>query len=257
MSLTESLTVEITADSSGLESELQRVGSLVDGLSSRLASVTSQIGGAVGALSRVGTAVGPINQVNAALDGVTQRLGAIRQATVTINVGPAMSALQALSSMISRVISQIQALNAMSGGVRGGAAVGGGVSIRPSGSGGATPAPVRFASGGYVSGRRGVDRVPAYVSAGEFVVRPEVVGALGRPFFEQLNAGIAPSGAARSSNSGGGRVASHVATGRSLSSSDGGVVFQDVTIQMDHAVELDDVLTQVELTQQRNADRFG
>lgn len=262
MSLTESLTVEITADSSQLESELERVGALVDGLSARLASVSQAAGSAVGSLSRVGAAAGAVNQLNAALDGVVSRLKAIRQTQVTIDVSAALAALARLSAEIARVAAQMAALRA--GGARGPRGTGG---VSPTGNTNGGPTPVRFASGGYVSGRNGTDRVAALVTAGEFVVRPEIVEKFGRPFFEQLNAGVAGVGDVnpRAVDEGGG-FSSEV--GRPLVSMTGGSrsssrstsdssFHQDVTIQVQQLMELDDVLASLDAAELRQAERFG
>lgn len=249
MSFTESLTVEITADSSRLESELSRVGSFVDEFSSRLASVASQAGSAVDSVSAVGQAIGPINRLNAALDGVVSRLRSIRQTTVTIDVGPALAVLGQLSGAISRVMSQLQQLNAFAGSVRGGLPNTPGLPSIPVGP--RDNSPPRFAVGGYVTGPRGQDRVAAYVTAGEFVVRPEVVEQLGRPFFEQLNAGVSPTTFTSS------RTSSQSMSTRRLSQVDARSLTQDITIQMSQPVELDDLLSQIELNQVRQSDRFG
>lgn len=265
MSLTESLTVEISGDSSQLESELERVGSVVDGLSSRLSSVAQQAGSAAGALSGFGAAVGAVNQLNAALSGVASQLRTIQQTRVSIDVSAALASLAQLSAAISRVAAQLASLNAMAGGG------GGGGGPRPAGprdgSGNNGGGPVRFATGGFVNGRNGVDRVPAYVTAGEFVVRPEIVERMGRPFFEQLNAGVRPAASAAGGNQT--SLSSTRTNARTLVSMGGskqsqstqqhawGDVFQDVSITVEQPLELDEVLLALNAANARQLQRFG
>lgn len=268
MSLTESLTVEISADSSQLESELDRVGSLVDGLSSRLAAVSQAASGAANSVGRIGAAVASVNQLNAALDGVASRLKSIQTTRVSIDVSAAIAALSQLSAAISRVASQLAALNAMSASTRtnvpldgGGLSGGGGSSQSSDGQ------PVRFAKGGFVTGPRGEDRVPAYVTAGEFVVRPEVVERVGRPFFEQLNHGTMrpadrPAAEADESTPAGSQRDGRVLIGtavsnRSRTTNAATSVYHDVTIHVAQNVELDDVLESLDANETRRMERFG
>ena len=46
---------------------------------------------------------------------------------------------------------------------------------------------IRFNQGGVVPGIGNQDTVPAMLTPGEFVVKKNVVGVLGLPFFERLN----------------------------------------------------------------------
>jgi len=47
-----------------------------------------------------------------------------------------------------------------------------------------------FAVGGLVSGARGVDNVPAWLTAGEFVIKKSIVDKYGLAFFQSLNKGL-------------------------------------------------------------------
>lgn len=47
----------------------------------------------------------------------------------------------------------------------------------------------RFAEGGYVSGEKGVDKIPAWLSDGEYVIKRKRVKELGVPFLDALNQG--------------------------------------------------------------------
>lgn len=68
----------------------------------------------------------------------------------------------------------------------------------------------KFATGGYVSGEKGVDRVPAWLSDGEYVIRRKRVQELGVPFLDALNQGRSIVG--RTHFADGGYVASSRAT---------------------------------------------
>ena len=46
---------------------------------------------------------------------------------------------------------------------------------------------IRFNQGGVVPGTGNQDTIPAMLTPGEFVVKKDVVGVLGLPFFERLN----------------------------------------------------------------------
>lgn len=47
----------------------------------------------------------------------------------------------------------------------------------------------KFAEGGYVSGEKGVDKIPAWLSDGEYVIKRKRVKELGVPFLDALNQG--------------------------------------------------------------------
>jgi TP901 family phage tail tape measure protein len=50
--------------------------------------------------------------------------------------------------------------------------------------------PIRkYASGGYISGKSGIDQIPAMLSEGEYVIRASSARQLGKPMLDQINAG--------------------------------------------------------------------
>ncbi|WP_145372257.1 hypothetical protein [Maioricimonas rarisocia] len=177
---TQSLTVRILGDSSHLQNELSRVLDQVQQLQKRMADLTPAAGNMANGLSRVATAVRPLQQVQQMLAGVTQQVRALSRTPVTLNVAPALQALQRLRAAIEAVASLVRSL----------------------GGGGGGPAPMSpprpplgrpYAAGGLVTGPPGRDRVPARLSAGEFVLRAEAVRDLGLDSLHRLNAGTAPS----------------------------------------------------------------
>lgn len=171
--LNHSLTIRIQGDSSDFSRELDQVMSRISDLESRISSVES-VGQRLGSsLNSIGNAVQPINRVSLALDKVRQQLTVLSETPVTLNVQPAVAALQALQAQIAATRVQLQSLQ-MFGSVGGGYGAGGY---------GATG----YAHGGLVRGRPGLDRIPAMLSAGEFVVRETSVNQLGVQFLTALN----------------------------------------------------------------------
>ena len=315
MSLSESLTVEITADSSGLEAELQRAASLVEGLSSQLGGVGSAASAAAGSLGRLGEAVGPLSRLSNLLGQIVGQIRAIGQTPVTIDVSPAMGSLETLSKRIAAVAAQLAALNARAsmprpavpslpgvgfGGAGGGGSTGGGcggVSPRMSLPG--------FAAGGLVNGPAGVDRVPAMLTAGEFVLTTDAVRDVGRPALEALNRGLPfvrpepgettrPGGATTETVTADPSVTVNVAAAgervetrertveRTLEREtatreverttaaaaspvvvppnpppQAGPVFNEITVQVTQAVDLDELLRDLQLGQTTALDRFA
>lgn len=179
----ESLTVRILGDSSGLQQELSNVEQSISQLHDRITSAT-QAGQQVGtALGRVANATGPLQQVSNLLSRVTQQARALSQQPITLNVRPAIAALNQLMQVINQVASQLRNLSLGGGG----------------GGGGPAPAPVAppvggfdrtgrpFAGGGLVTGPSGIDRVATRLTAGEFVLNRFSVETLGHSFVAQLN----------------------------------------------------------------------
>ncbi|MEM7810391.1 MAG: hypothetical protein AAF532_02795 [Planctomycetota bacterium] len=114
------------------------------------------------------------------LDRVVSRINAIARTPVVIDIGPAVAALTRLLGLIEAVRARLQGLS-----------VGGGAPGLPGPTGfpGGLPVGVRaFASGGPVTGPSGVDRVPAFLTAGEFVLRRPAAEQLGLTFLNALNA---------------------------------------------------------------------
>lgn len=176
---TESLTVQILGDSSELQRELEQVAEGLDGLQSRL-SEASEAGEQIGeGLGRAATAVPQLNQISAVLNRISQEARQLSQQSITLNVQPALNALAQLSAMIQAVSVQLQGLGA------------GGVGIPadvhppriPVG-----PVPV-FSTGGLVEGPAGIDQVPAWLTAGEFVISRESTQRLGTTFLNAMNSG--------------------------------------------------------------------
>ena len=58
-------------------------------------------------------------------------------------------------------------------------------------------------SGGAVSGESGIDRIPAMLSEGEYVIRADAARKIGRPALEQINSGRYNTGGIVASNSAG------------------------------------------------------
>lgn len=171
--LNESLTIRIQGDSSDFSRELDQVLSRITELDSRLSGLES-VGQRLGSsLQSIGNAVQPIARVSQALEKVRQQLTVLSHTPVTLNVQPALASLQMLQAQIAATRAQLQSLQMM-GSVGGGSGAGG-----YGGTG--------FAHGGFVRGRPGLDRIPALLSAGEFVVRETSVNQLGVQFLSALN----------------------------------------------------------------------
>lgn len=180
--LGESLTVEITGDSSQLDEVLARLLDQLSDLGEQaglLGNSLDQIGqrsDATGALQ------GGLERVSGWLDQVLGQVVSLDGMSITLNVAPALQSLGALSQMIQQVMAQLAALSAMTVGV------GVGPDSIPMGG------PIRqFASGGLVTGPAGVDRVPARLSAGEYVLQTTAVERIGIPMLDRINEGATSS----------------------------------------------------------------
>jgi hypothetical protein len=102
-----------------------------------------------------------------------------------------------------------------------------------------------FARGGLVGGLPGIDRVPAWLSAGEFVLRPAAVEQLGVAFLQALN--DRPQGMRRNDLS-----PSADAEGASVTNHFGGI-----TVQVQTATDVSHVLDTLAKEQSRLATRRG
>ena len=102
-----------------------------------------------------------------------------------------------------------------------------------------------YARGGLVGGLPGIDRVPAWLSAGEFVLRPAAVEQLGVAFLQALN--DRPQGFRRGDlpQSGG-------ADSASVTNHFGGI-----TVQVQTATDVSHVLDALAQEQSRLATRRG
>jgi hypothetical protein len=174
---TESLTVRVLGDSSDLQRELSSVVSQLEEFQSRLSDAGEGSRELSEGLKDVGQSGAPLRQLSSQLTAVHQQIQQLSGQTVTLNVQPALASLAQLSTSIQMVLAQLAQLSAMSAV----AAVGG--------SGRPTRMPPGFADGGFVEGRAGVDVIPAFLTAGEFVLNRESSQRLGTTFLTALNRG--------------------------------------------------------------------
>lgn len=212
MAFSESLTIRILGDSSGLRRELDDVASQLDGLQSRFGGdgLGREL---VSGLSQLEGVAQPLANIGQSIERVRSQLLSLSSTPVTLNVAPALAALQQLLMGAAQAAAQIRTLNLWSGASAQAPA--------------AAAGPVRgFASGGLVSGPTGIDQVPARLTAGEFVLSREAVQALGTAALDRLNRMPAPQPvAARSATAGVRSLAvrdfgreAHVAGGTQISS---------------------------------------
>lgn len=177
----ESLTVRILGDSSGLQQELSQIEQAISQLHDRISS-TSQAGQQIGtALSRVSNATGPLQQISTLLSRITQQARSLSQQPITLNVRPAIAALNQLMQAINQVANQLRTLSL------GGGGGGGRVPTAPPAGGGVDRVGRPFAGGGLVTGPSGIDRITTRLTAGEFVLNRSSVETLGHSFVSQLN----------------------------------------------------------------------
>ena len=151
MPATESLTIEIQGDSSGLSQALDDALARVESLQSAAESASSSAAGIGGRLASVSTALQPLQLVSQQLTRISQQASALAQQPISLNVQPALSALQSLMAAIQAVAAQLRTLS-LPGPGRGPIGPGGpspGTSPRPSPSSGtsAQSAPASYALG--------------------------------------------------------------------------------------------------------------
>lgn len=180
----ESLTIRILGDSSHLQRELDRAAERLVRFRAKLGEITGQpiavdrLAGRFSALAR------PLERIGTLLDGILRRLDSLSRATIRIDVAPALRSLAALARSLDQVAARMRRISAIN--------VGGGVGPLPF----PAPGPVRrFEQGGLVTGPLGTDRVPALLSAGEFVLRRPAVEQLGHNLLGALNRHQAPRAA--------------------------------------------------------------
>ena len=169
---TESLTIRIRGDSSDFSQTIEGVNQKLSELDNRLASVESSGRRIEGMFSRWQQAATPLNRISTVLNRIGEQIGRISITPLRINVQPAMQSLQALQGQIFSLMAQLRSLNGMSVGGPGGGGVG---------------SPAGFYHGGIVGGRPGLDRIPAMLTSGEFVIREPAVNQLGVQFLSALN----------------------------------------------------------------------
>ncbi|QDT36101.1 hypothetical protein [Stratiformator vulcanicus] len=169
----ESLTVRILGDSSQFRGEMESAFALLDRFEDRLATLDRSA--SLGRLaSQFGAVEQGIGRAGSAADRLIVRLRQLSAIPVSLNIRPALGALNALAQSVEAVTARVSILRTIGFGGFGGSLPFGGP-IR------------RFASGGLVTGPGGVDQVPAFLTAGEYVLRRPAVDRLGREFLEQLN----------------------------------------------------------------------
>lgn len=193
----ESLTVRILADAGELHEELDRA-------LERLGQFNQQLGnlgqGGTG-LSRLGASLQglqqPLTQVSSLLTRVTQQVHQLDNIPIRLNVNPALQALSQLSAAIQRVASLLNGLNMGGGGGIPWLPMGGGTGGPPlggslpgvGGGGGGGGGPRQLARGGMVQGPAGLDRVPAWLTSGEFVLSRPAVDQYGESLLDAMNRG--------------------------------------------------------------------
>ena len=111
MPATESLTIEILGDSSGLSQALDDALSRVESLQSAAETASTSAGGIGGRLASVSTSLQPLQLVGQQLTRISQLAQALGQQPITLNVQPALSALQSLMAAVQAVAAQISAIS--------------------------------------------------------------------------------------------------------------------------------------------------
>lgn len=122
---TESLTLRILGDSSGLRAELEAALSQLDAFEDHVAALADagrRVGEGFGGLA---SAAAPLQQVSQLLSGIFKQMQVIRQTPLTINVQPALASLLKLSAAIDAIALKLRALSAAPAGSPPGAAAGG------------------------------------------------------------------------------------------------------------------------------------
>jgi len=189
----ETLTVRIEGESSGLERELDRVVGQIEELGSRLSTVGSQTGALDRLRDGVTQAISPAERLGRQLDEVATKLVGIGRIPVTINANAALATLASLNAGIDATMTRLQTVGGGQGATGSLPGMGSGPSPQAGIASGAAAIP-RLASGGTVRGPGGWDRVPAWLTAGEFVVSRPAVEAVGIDFLDALNRTSASGG---------------------------------------------------------------
>lgn len=139
MPATESLTIEIQGDSSGLSQALDDALAKVESLQSAADGAATAAAGIGGKFATISSALQPLQQIGQQLTRITQQAQALGQQPISLNVQPALSALQMLMSAIQAVAAQLSALSMPGGGPTRGPAGTGGGGGSAGGSGGSSP----------------------------------------------------------------------------------------------------------------------
>jgi hypothetical protein len=178
MSFSESLTVRILGDSSGLRRELDEVVRQLGGLQERFSGLSSRSDRVGRSISDLSQATRPLQQISQWLTRVSQQVQALSQTPIGLNVQPALQALQQLMAAARAAAGVLQTLS-----------IGPGRPLHSSPAGESTNISrvPRMAAGGLVTGPPGLDRVLTRLSAGEFVINRTSVEQLGAVFLQDLN----------------------------------------------------------------------
>jgi len=247
----ESLTVQILADSSQLSQELDDVISRMNSFNQQLERMGQSQRGLTSLARRLQALRSPLGQVSSMLRRVISQVRQLSGMSVSLNVSPALQALAQLSAAISRVAAQLAALGGGGRGIPGGVPAGGG---NPGGgigsgsqgggrvSGGGFSGGIRgFSKGGLVRGPAGVDQVPALLSAGEFVLQRSAVDQLGGSFLEGLNRSRAASSTTQSP----------AAVEQTVNQ------FGEITIQVSQSMDLDEIVNDLQFAGHQLRNRRG
>lgn len=198
----ETLTVRIVGESSSLQREIAGAKAGLEGLT-REATRLSQMGASLAQpFERLGASQRSLSGLTNSLSRVAGQVQQLSGSSITLNVSPALRALANLSAAIAQVQARLSGLagasvagvaNGLAGAASGagaGAGTRAGTLINASSLLATGSAVSAFAAGGLVVGPGGVDRVPAMLTSGEFVLRPEAVDRVGVDRIMELNTGI-------------------------------------------------------------------
>ncbi|WP_437225290.1 hypothetical protein SH661x_004000 [Planctomicrobium sp. SH661] len=182
----ESLTVQILGDSSDLQTELESVAEMLDGLQQQLAEGAEGATDLGNAFSGLSSSLAPLQGFSGALSLISQQIQQIAGLPVTLNVQPALNALAQLMQAAQAAAAQLAAISMAS---IAGPTIGPWSPV-PFPGGGRAQVQRAYAGGGLVAGPSGIDRVSAHLTAGEFVLNQEAVLKLGVNRLDQWNRGI-------------------------------------------------------------------
>lgn len=238
----DAVVIRILADSSGVQGPLDDVHQRLDDLTAKV----SQLAGSSSAFQRLGAAISglqtPLQSIGRVVEQVQRQLDALSRTTVSLNISPAISALQTLSAMIANVQAQLNRLSMGPIGPGGPGGGGGMPTLLPP----QTIGPIRqFADGGLVDGPDGVDRVPAWLTAGEFVLNRDAVRQLGVSFLQQMNSTPHQHASSRPFNA-------HEPAAPSITTQFGGI-----TIQVQHPSDLGSILDTLAIEELQLRNRRG
>jgi hypothetical protein len=232
---TESLTVRILGDSSGLQRELEGVLSLLAGFRESVSSIADAGQSAVAGLSAIEGASAPLQQVSKLIATITRQLQVLAQTPVTINVAPALGALQRLLGIVDLVASRLRMLSAGSGAGGMLPAAGGAASK------GLAPSPGVGSSGSMsvsgVAGAGGFNTASALAVAPRFDVLSALQPGRGSVASAGGTASLDPTATRRATGAGGSSV-----TGPSTTNHFGGI-----TINVREAADLNGVVRDLRL----------